>query len=104
MTAHALLPVKLPPMSLDARAACRGHDPQLWFPADNRQTQEAKRICGHCPLRQQCADWAIRTGEPFGIWGGLTPVERGHRTSSWRRSRRLYLAARGVHTDTAQEG
>lgn len=36
---------------------------------------DAKKICNNCPIRIECATWAIRTQE-FGIWGSLTPEER----------------------------
>ena len=36
----------------------------------------AKRICALCPLKQQCAEYAILANEEFGIWGGTTPEER----------------------------
>jgi WhiB family redox-sensing transcriptional regulator len=28
------------------------------------------------PERGPCLDWALRKGEPEGIWGGTTPDER----------------------------
>jgi WhiB family redox-sensing transcriptional regulator len=36
----------------------------------------AKRICGDCPVRRECLDYAMRVREPFGIWGGLNETER----------------------------
>ena len=55
-----------------------------WFPEkgddDNSEsnyddTGTAKRICGNCTHRLECAEWGIYN-ERFGIWGGLTPYER----------------------------
>ena len=37
---------------------------------------KAKAICGVCPVREPCCNHAIQIREPFGIWGGLTEVER----------------------------
>lgn len=37
----------------------------------------AKQICASCPYQIRCAEWAITKGETLGIWGGLTPRERG---------------------------
>jgi WhiB family redox-sensing transcriptional regulator len=56
----------------------------LFFPPstferkDERERREAraKAICQVCPVRQPCADYAIDIREPFGIWGGLTEIER----------------------------
>lgn len=50
------------------------------FLADNQQpddeaVDEAKEMCLDCPIRQQCANWAL-AHEEFGIWGGMTASER----------------------------
>jgi WhiB family redox-sensing transcriptional regulator len=37
---------------------------------------KAKAICGVCPVQDPCSSHAIDIREPFGIWGGLTEVER----------------------------
>jgi WhiB family redox-sensing transcriptional regulator len=37
----------------------------------------AKQICSECPYQIRCAEWAIDKHETLGIWGGLTPRERG---------------------------
>lgn len=61
------------------RAACRGRDPELWWPVDVRLTpavQEALTICAECPVREQCLAWAYEQGEQYGIWGGLTEQAR----------------------------
>lgn len=41
-----------------------------------RRDRRAKTICAACPVRLECADYAIRAHEPYGIWGGLTEEER----------------------------
>jgi WhiB family redox-sensing transcriptional regulator len=64
------------------RAACRtpGMDPELFFPASDSpppaQLSAARNICARCPVRAHCLEWALRTGEPAGIWAGTTPAER----------------------------
>lgn len=45
-------------------------------PTYDAQIAEAKAICAGCPVRVDCLDWALATGQAFGIWGGLTPDER----------------------------
>ncbi|AOR36318.1 transcription factor WhiB [Streptomyces fodineus] len=62
-------------------AACRHEDPDLFFPIGTTgpaqvQTQRAKTVCGHCPVREPCLDWALETGQGIGIWGGTTELER----------------------------
>ncbi len=63
-------------------AACSGvEDPELFFPlvygqASVMQVSRAKEICRRCIAREECLSWALRAGEPDGIWGGATPEER----------------------------
>lgn len=57
-------------------AACRDHDPELFFPISGNQDGPAKKVCDRCDLRQSCLDYAIDAGEKFGIWGGESPEER----------------------------
>jgi len=64
-----------------ATGACLSADPDLFFPIATgflagRQITEARQICAGCRVRQQCLDFAVRTGETHGIWGGTTPEER----------------------------
>lgn len=60
-------------------AACRGMDPDLFFPERGASTREAKAICTACPVRVDCLAQAFTTGERHGIWGGLS--ERQRRTT-----------------------
>ena|ERR1700742_2844862 len=64
-----------------AASACLNTDPDVVFPvavgsAASKQAMKAIRICAGCTVRQQCLDFAIRSGEKDGIWGGTTPEER----------------------------
>ncbi|MBX4171721.1 WhiB family transcriptional regulator [Rhodococcus sp. DMU2021] len=36
----------------------------------------ARRICSRCPVLESCRRFAVETGQPHGIWGGLTESER----------------------------
>lgn len=63
--------------------SCRDADPMLFFHPQNergssriRRDQNAKRICASCPVRLECADYAIRAREPYGVWGGLSEDDR----------------------------
>ncbi|GAA4888653.1 hypothetical protein GCM10023237_02480 [Streptomyces coeruleoprunus] len=40
------------------------------------QAEEAKRVCGRCPVRDQCLRWALDTGQDHGVWGGTGEDER----------------------------
>lgn len=36
----------------------------------------AQNVCGRCPVREQCLDYALTNDLEFGIWGGMTPRAR----------------------------
>jgi Transcription factor WhiB. len=57
--------------------------PFVFFPEDitsrNLRTQAietARKICARCPLQLECFEYAMNTGQPFGIWAGTLPSER----------------------------
>jgi WhiB family redox-sensing transcriptional regulator len=59
-------------------AACRGEDPELWFPIGpmltNPDGETAEDICRRCQYagdRGECADWARQIQVTAGIWGGV---------------------------------
>jgi WhiB family transcriptional regulator, redox-sensing transcriptional regulator len=63
------------------RAACRDADPELFFPVSDlgpgaRQVAEAKTVCGRCPVRARCLDYAIDNALDHGVFGGTTERER----------------------------
>ena len=47
--------------------------------SSSREVRRAKAICGECLVSDECLDYAMRTRQEFGIWGGLTPLERRQR-------------------------
>ncbi|HKO84404.1 MAG TPA: WhiB family transcriptional regulator [Actinomycetota bacterium] len=64
------------------QAACRGHDPERFFPEPGEHTKatEAKAICAGCQVRDQCRDLAVNaaggTDQDHGVFGGTLPAER----------------------------
>jgi WhiB family redox-sensing transcriptional regulator len=65
------------------RGACLLVDPELFFPlsmaaGSQPQITAAKRICARCQVRGTCLDFALSTGQPNGIWGGMTEEERSN--------------------------
>jgi WhiB family redox-sensing transcriptional regulator len=57
-------------------AACRDVDQEVFFLEKGGSTKAAKAICGRCPVRQPCLEYALANDERFGIWGGMTERER----------------------------
>jgi hypothetical protein len=55
---------------------CDQSDPELFFPEKGQTTREAVAICKKCPEQEPCRDFAIRTNQAYGVWGGTTPRER----------------------------
>ncbi|MFF5256933.1 WhiB family transcriptional regulator [Streptomyces leeuwenhoekii] len=64
-----------------AHAACREEDPDLFFPIGTTglallQIEEAKAVCRRCPVRKHCLQWALESGQEYGVWGGTDEDER----------------------------
>lgn len=59
-----------------SHARCGQADGEAFFPDDVIDAEEARRLCGSCLVQAECLDWALATGERFGIWGGLDEDER----------------------------
>jgi WhiB family redox-sensing transcriptional regulator len=60
-------------------AACRTHDPDLFFPSSPLGVAAAKQVCAECPVRASCLTDALAwetDRSRHGIAGGLTPTER----------------------------
>jgi len=61
-------------MSWRLQAACRGVNPELFFPAPGQTTAQAKAICASCPVATSCRDENLF--EQFGVWGGTSERQR----------------------------
>ena len=57
-------------------AACRGVEPDIFYPASDEEAEAAKAVCGVCPVRQPCLEFALANRERDGVWGGATEKER----------------------------
>jgi WhiB family transcriptional regulator, redox-sensing transcriptional regulator len=55
-------------------ALCAKNDPELWF--HTATEADAIEICVTCPVRIECADYALRNREQYGVFGGLTADQR----------------------------
>lgn len=56
--------------------ACRGTDPDIFYPVSDEEAEPAKVICATCPVREPCLEYALATRERDGVWGGATERER----------------------------
>lgn len=57
--------------------ADKAYDSDTWF----EDADAARRICAHCPVRNDCLQYAmdveVKSGIPLiGVWGGLSPIQR----------------------------
>jgi WhiB family redox-sensing transcriptional regulator len=60
-----------------ADAACVGLPADVLFPEHGAWvTSGARRVCGGCPVRVECLEYALCHGEWHGTWGGLSVDER----------------------------
>ena len=77
-------------------ASCLAEANGTFFPAGETgtaalATERAKRVCADCLVRLDCLDYAVATGQRFGIWGGTDENER-------RALRRRWVIARRAST------
>ncbi|HUR02968.1 MAG TPA: WhiB family transcriptional regulator, partial [Nonomuraea sp.] len=60
---------------------CKDEGPDLFFPIGNTgpallQIEEAKASCRRCPVMETCLQWALESGQEYGVWGGTDENER----------------------------
>lgn len=65
------------------QGACRGTESEIFYHPDGERgrarverDRRAKEICDRCPVIAECAAHALRSGETYGVWGGMTEAER----------------------------
>lgn len=56
-------------------AACVESNPRIFDGETLSDVLAAKKVCGSCPIKDLCLDWAVKT-QDSGVWGGMTPLER----------------------------
>lgn len=64
-----------------SESLCKGMNADFWFPPMEEANQSpyyriGKSLCHHCPVWQECLQYAQTNGEVWGCWGGITPQER----------------------------
>jgi WhiB family redox-sensing transcriptional regulator len=59
------------------RGACRGVDPELFFPLNEAAgVAGAREVCERCPVLSECLTYALDKGIDHGIWAATTSAER----------------------------
>lgn len=81
------------------QGACRKEDPEMFFlPENSRMGTKrslvlmAKKVCGTCPVIEECRNYALTTEQKFGVWGGLSEEE----LATAVRRRKRYAVRRDV--------
>lgn len=72
----SLPPNPSPPDMWQDQAACYGIDPDVFFPPSEEEAGPALAYCAVCTIREMCLAWALKNGERYGVWGGLTEQQR----------------------------
>jgi WhiB family redox-sensing transcriptional regulator len=82
-TAARIPPVGELKLGWQERASCQQTEAGAFFAPDSERIRErekreaaAKRVCEQCPVRAACLEHALAVPEQFGIWGGMTEIER----------------------------
>ena len=73
-------------LSWRQKAACRGVDPDIFYPVSDDDAGAAKAICAGCPVREACLEYALANRERDGVWGGATERERRRMIRQRRRT------------------
>lgn len=88
-------------MSWREDAACRGEGPDAWFgqllgrpkrrgrnlPVEAAAEEQAVATCRRCSVREACLGFAVEHRIAYGVWGGLTWLERRDLVPPGRRER-----------------
>ena len=91
-------------------AACNDIDTNTFFPVGYtdsamRTTKLARSICQSCAAQPACLEFALRTLQDHGIWGGRTEEERRTLRRARRKAARKALAVeqeKALHLVEAQ--
>mgnify|MGYP001250654885 FL=1 len=58
------------------RAMCKNLETEVFFPSRGEAVTPIKIICKSCPVVKPCLEYAMKSGEKFGIWGGTSERDR----------------------------
>lgn len=77
-------------------------DPDRWFSEGPKTIADSKIKCGGCPVKEECFNLAVSSGEKHGIWGGVNfedPNERPNIDPDYRlcRNKKHHLPEGETH-------
>lgn len=59
------------------KGLCRdSKNPDLWYPLNEKDAERGKAICRNCPVRIECAGYALANKELNGTWGATSEWDR----------------------------
>jgi len=64
-----------------------GASVRTWFSGAPETVDKARAICGGCPVRDECYQYAISDPDLQGVWAGFTEKERRELRRELRRTR-----------------
>ena len=76
-------------------ASCREADPTIFFTIGSpgralNQIAAAKAVCGDCSVKALCLEFALKTNQDSGVWGGASEEERRELRRERNRARREF--------------
>jgi hypothetical protein len=74
---------------------------RLFFPTRGEDARRAKKICAGCAVRDECLEFALVSGERFGVWGGKSERERRPMRRQLARERGIQLRGRQPFDEVA---
>lgn len=67
-------------------AICPTTDVEIFHPNKGGNTGPAKLVCASCPVIEACLEYAVRTDQRYGIWGGKSERQRREIKRAQRRA------------------
>jgi WhiB family transcriptional regulator, redox-sensing transcriptional regulator len=58
------------------QALCRGEAVAMFVRAPKADYGRLRAVCGDCPVRTECLEFALADDSLIGLWGGTTDAER----------------------------
>lgn len=71
-------------LSWEGLASCKDYNPSLWFPGRGQSSRPALKVCADCPVKPECLEYGVVTGQKYGIWGGVRRRRFNRLVKMWR--------------------